>query len=92
MPNIPVANPDNTRTTVGTPNLKIKVLANDTIGVKALTVQSVTQPTGGTVTVDDWIYVGGDFTNIGGQPRNRIARLYGSDGTVDPIFNPNSDA
>ena len=53
-------------------------------------VQSVTQPTGGTVTVDDWIYVGGEFTNIGGQPRNKIARLYSSDGTADPTFNPNA--
>ena len=43
------------------------------------------------MTVDDWIYAGGNFTNIGGQPRNNIARLYGSDGTADPTFNPNAD-
>ena len=55
-------------------------------------MQSVTQPTGGTVTVDDWIYAGGNFNNIGGQPRNNIARLYGSDGTADPTFNPNADS
>jgi hypothetical protein len=89
---LPVASPDSAVTTVGTPNIKIKVLENDTGGTKALKVQSVTQPTGGTVTVDDWIYAGGNFTNIGGQPRNNIARLYGSDGTADPTFNPNADS
>ena len=83
---LPVASPDSEITTVGTPNLKIKVLANDTGGTKALKVQSVTEPTGGTVTADDWIYAGGNFTNIGGQPRNNIARLYGSDGTADPTL------
>src|SRR5919202_1814242 len=55
-----VANSDSARTTVGT-KVKIKVLENDTGGTKALRVQSVTQPTGGTVTVDDWIYAGGMF-------------------------------
>jgi hypothetical protein len=89
---LPVASPDSAIATVGTPNIKIKVLANDTGGTKALRVQSVTQPTGGTVTVDDWIYAGGNFTNIGGQPRNNIARLYGSDGTADPTFNPNANS
>ncbi|MEG4044462.1 choice-of-anchor Y domain-containing protein, partial [Microcoleus sp. Pol17C2] len=89
---LPVATPDNAIATVGTPNIKINVLTNDTGGTKALKVQSVTQPTGGTVTVDDWIYAGGYFTNIGGQPRNRIARLYGSDGTADPTFNPSVDS
>src|SRR4028118_65972 len=88
---LPLASPDSAITTVGTPNLKIKVLENDTGGTKALRVQSVTQPIGGTVTVDDWIYAGGFFTNIGGQSLNRIARLYGSDGTADPTFNPNAD-
>ena len=72
---LPVATPDSAIATVGTPNIKIKVLANDTGGTKALRVQSVTQPTGGTVTVDDWIYAGGNFTNIGGQPGNNIASL-----------------
>jgi hypothetical protein len=87
---LPVASPDSAITTVGT-KAKINVLTNDIGGTKALKVQSVTQPTGGTVTVDDWIYAGGFFTYMGGQPRNRIARLYGSDGTVDPTFNPNAD-
>src|SRR4028119_39972 len=88
---LPVASPDRAIVTVGTPNIKIKVLENDTGGTKALRVQSITQPTGGTVTVDDWIYAGGNFSNIGGQPRNNIARLYGSDGTADPTFNANAD-
>jgi hypothetical protein len=35
--------------------------------------------------------VGGYYSNIGGQPRNRIARLNSSDGTADPTFNPNAD-
>ena len=35
--------------------------------------------------------MGGTFTSIGGQPRNRIARLDGSTGTVDS-FNPNANA
>jgi hypothetical protein len=87
---LPVASPDSAITTVGT-KVKIKVLENDTGGTKVLRVQSVTQPTGGTVTVDDWIYAGGNFTNIGGQPRNNIARLYSSDGTADPTFNPNAN-
>ena len=89
---LPAASPDSAIATVGTPNIKIKVLANDTGGTKALSVESVTQPTGGTVTVDDWIYAGGNFNNIGGQPRSSIARLYGSDGTADPTFNPNADS
>ena len=88
---LPVASPDRAIATVGTPNIKIKVLENDTGGTKALKVQSVTQPTGGTVTVDDWIYAGGNFTNIGGQPRHRIARLNSSDGTPDVTFNPNAN-
>src|SRR5919199_1661664 len=88
---LPVASSDSARTTVGT-KVKIKVLENDTGGTKALRVQSVTQPTGGTVTVDDWIYAGGMFTKIGGQPRNNIARLYSSDGTADPNFNPNANS
>ncbi len=88
---LPVASPDSAIATVGTPNIKINELTKDTGGAKALRVQSVTQPTGGTVIVDDWIYAGGFFNNIGGQPRNNIARLYGSDGTADPTFNPNAD-
>ncbi len=38
--------------------------------------------------INDWIYVGGKFTEIGGKPRANIARL-SSNGTVDPTFNPN---
>jgi Domain of unknown function (DUF5122) beta-propeller len=34
------------------------------------------------------IYLGGDFTTMGGQPRNLIAKV-APDGTVDPNFNPN---
>jgi Domain of unknown function (DUF4347)/Domain of unknown function (DUF5122) beta-propeller len=67
---------------------QIDVLANDT-GTGRLSVQSiVTAPTNGTAIINDWIYVGGDFRNIGGTRRNRIARL-NSDGTVDPTFDPN---
>ena len=35
------------------------------------------------------IYLGGNFTSIGGQPRNRIAKV-SPDGTLDPTFNPNA--
>jgi len=35
------------------------------------------------------IYLGGNFTSMGGQPRNRIAKV-SKDGTLDPIFNPNA--
>jgi Domain of unknown function (DUF5122) beta-propeller len=38
---------------------------------------------------DDTIYLGGNFTSMGGQPRNRIAKV-SLDGTLDPIFNPNA--
>jgi hypothetical protein len=37
----------------------------------------------------DAIYLGGNFTSIGGQPRNRIAKV-APDGTLDPTFNPNA--
>jgi len=70
---------------------QIDVLANDT-GTGRLNVQSIaTAPTKGTAIINDWIYVGGYFTNIGGLARDRIARL-NSDGTVDPTFNPNADS
>lgn len=36
---------------------------------------------------DGKILIGGDFTTLGGQPRNRIGRL-NPDGTVDAGFNP----
>ncbi|MCK6601623.1 MAG: T9SS type A sorting domain-containing protein [Bacteroidetes bacterium] len=35
-------------------------------------------------------YLGGDFTKIGGLPRNRLAHLF-SDLSVDPAWNPDSD-
>ncbi|MEG5135613.1 DUF4347 domain-containing protein, partial [Microcoleus sp. A6-C6] len=70
---------------------QIDVLANDT-GTGRLNVQSIAiPPTNGTAIINDWIYVGGAFTNIGGVARNRIARL-NSDGTVDPTFNPNANS
>ncbi|NJK70267.1 MAG: DUF4347 domain-containing protein [Microcoleus sp. SU_5_3] len=40
-------------------------------------------------TVNDWIYIGGKFTEIDGTPRNNIARL-NSNGTLDATFNPNA--
>ncbi|MDB9514226.1 DUF4347 domain-containing protein, partial [Kamptonema animale CS-326] len=75
----------------GTPiATKIDVLANDT-GTGRLNVESiVTGPSNGTAIINDWIYVGGGFSTIGGQTRNRIARL-NSDGTVDSAFNPNAN-
>ncbi|PSB08496.1 hypothetical protein C7B69_22780, partial [filamentous cyanobacterium Phorm 46] len=75
----------------GTPtSTQIDVLANDS-GTGRLNVQSiVTAPTNGIAIINDWIYVGGNFTNIGGLARNNIARL-NSDGTVDNTFNPNPD-
>ena len=39
---------------------------------------------------DGKILVGGDFTNIGGQTRNRIARLDAATGVADS-FNPNAN-
>ncbi len=39
------------------------------------------------------IYVGGWFTSIGGQSRNRIAKLSGSGtGAADPTWNPSADS
>jgi len=40
---------------------------------------------------DGKILVGGSFTSMGGESRNRIARL-NSDGTLDTDFNPNANA
>ena len=37
---------------------------------------------------DGKVLVGGEFTTIGGQPRNNIARLH-ADGSLDTGFNPN---
>ena len=39
------------------------------------------------VQTDGKYLVGGDFTNLGGQPRNYIGRL-NADGTLDNTFNP----
>lgn len=40
---------------------------------------------------DATLYAGGGFTAIGGQPRNRIARLnLGSSGVADPDWNPSA--
>lgn len=41
---------------------------------------------------DGAILAGGDFTVIGGQNRNHLARLSPIDGSADPAFNPNVDA
>ena len=41
------------------------------------------------IQADGKILVGGQFTSIGGQPRNDIARL-NADGTLDTAFNPNA--
>ena len=43
------------------------------------------------VQADGKILVGGGFTSIGGQPRNRVARL-NPDGTLDTTFNPGANA
>lgn len=42
------------------------------------------------VQADGKILIGGQFTSIAGQPRNRIARL-NADGTLDTTFNPNAN-
>ncbi|MEI7938830.1 MAG: immunoglobulin domain-containing protein, partial [Verrucomicrobiota bacterium] len=43
------------------------------------------------VQADGKILVGGDFTTLGGQTRNRIGRL-NADGTLDSTFNPGANA
>ena len=43
------------------------------------------------VQADGKILVGGNFTTIGGQARNYIARL-NADGTADATFNPNANS
>ena len=43
------------------------------------------------VQADGKILVGGSFTTLGGQPRNRIGRL-NADGTVDEGFNPGANS
>ena len=42
------------------------------------------------VQADGKILIGGNFTTVGGAPRNRIARL-NADGTLDSVFNPNAN-
>jgi uncharacterized delta-60 repeat protein len=42
------------------------------------------------VQADGKILVGGAFTNIGGQPRNRIARLDATTGAAELSFDPNA--
>ncbi|MEG4053798.1 Ig-like domain-containing protein, partial [Microcoleus sp. S36a_B3] len=84
------ANLDSKAITVNSPQVTIDVLANDT-GSSRVSVNSITTPpTNGTAIINDWIYVGGIFTTIGGQARNRIARL-NSDGSVDATFDPNAN-
>ena len=39
------------------------------------------------IAVNGYVIAGGGFTTVGGQPRNRLARIY-STGIVDPFFNP----
>ncbi len=34
----------------------------------------------------DWVYVGGDFTEVSGTPRGRIVKLDAATGKVDPNF------
>jgi uncharacterized delta-60 repeat protein len=43
------------------------------------------------VQADRKVVIGGDFTSVGGQSRNRIARL-NADGSLDTAFNPGSAA
>ena len=38
------------------------------------------------------LYVGGDFLEIGGYPRENIAKLSGITGIADPVWNPASNA
>ncbi len=87
----PVGNADTAAISVGTPNIKIDVLGNDTdVNGDYLKVQGiVSAPTNGTAAIDDWIYAGGGFTAVNGTPRNYIARL-NSDGSLDTSFNPGS--
>jgi len=38
------------------------------------------------------IYVGGNFTSLGGQTRNNIAKLNNTDGSADPTWDPNANS
>src|SRR4028118_424178 len=55
------ASPDNKAIPVGSPPISIDTLANDT-GSSRVSVQSITTPTNGIATTNDWIYAGGRFT------------------------------
>ncbi|WP_159789740.1 Ig-like domain-containing protein [Sodalinema gerasimenkoae] len=84
---VPTGAPDKKAVSATTTTVTLDVLANDT-GTGRLKIEGInTTGTNGTVMINDWIYVGGQFTNIGGVARNRLARL-NSDGTVDTTFNP----
>ncbi|MEG4485274.1 DUF4347 domain-containing protein, partial [Microcoleus sp. D2_18a_B4] len=85
------ANPDTQAVTVNSPSVGIDVLANDTAIGRASVQSIIIAPTNGTAIINDWIYVGGDFTTIGGAALNRIARL-NSDGRADATFNPDANS
>ena len=36
----------------------------------------------------DWVYVGGDFSSIGGKSAPKLARIHLEDGKIDPNFRP----
>jgi hypothetical protein len=57
----------------------VSAVADDTARVNG-TVFAVAQ-------VGDRTIIGGDFTTVGGQPRNHVAAIR-ANGTVDPTFNP----
>jgi Domain of unknown function (DUF4347)/Bacterial cadherin-like domain len=76
----PIANADTKGVTVDGAKTNINVLANDSDpdGDK-LRIQSVTTPTkGGTVTIEDDIDAGGEFTTAGGVSANNIAKWNGT--------------
>jgi hypothetical protein len=54
-----------------------------------------TSPGGGGIfaflIIDEGIYLGGNFTSINGQPRERLARL-DLDGALDPNWSPSADS
>lgn len=60
----------------------VSAVADDTARVNG-TVYAVAQ-------VGDRTIIGGDFTTVGGQPRNHVAAIR-ANGTVDPTFNPDVD-
>jgi Bacterial Ig-like domain (group 3)/Cadherin-like beta sandwich domain/Domain of unknown function (DUF5122) beta-propeller len=60
---------------------------NPTVGVVAIPIATLVPDGSGK------LYVGGTFSNVGGQPRNNIARLSTSGtGAADAGWNPNADA